>query len=604
MALLGYIAGSGCYPNSLLINDGIITGNNHFDTLTFSPGRTYELGTNDTLTINYKLNMVGNNCEDIILSSTSGPNAFIYQEMGSINSDFIQMSNITAMGNAIFDAGYFSENINNSNEGWIFHDSPLTYSLGNDTTFLEGESIDLCASNFNGNLNTSYQWTECSTGVIVGTDSCLVVSEQGDYCLTVYYNEGPGCVKSDEISVGCYLKINVDSSLVSCNGYNDGWIEMTIEIGSDPVEFNWYKDGLPYAQTKDIYNLDAGDYTYIFKDSKECVSDDTVKITEPDLLSMEYTATDACFGEQTGSITLNVAGGTEPYLYNWSNDSTGAQITALQPGSYYISVSDDHACPEIDTTITITELPLLDFELEGADLTCYQDSSGSIQLLNLTGGTGNYNDFIWTKDNQNYSLGQQNLDQVQAGNFQLIVLDDFGCNATKEIVINEPEELVLDLVGISGNISLGAIDLTVAGGILPYEYYWSTGETTEDVDPLGGGTYTVEVTDGNGCKSSGSIDVDVHYRIYAPSAFSPNGDGLNDEFEIFGLGTDLRSFELIIYDRWGNDVFTSDDSRYNWNGSLHNSGEILPLEVYTWMVKITYSTGQSVIDKGNVTLLK
>ena len=601
---MGYITGSGSYPYAIFNNNGNIIGNNQFDTLTFSPGHFYELGASDTLAINYKFNLTGNNCEDIILTSTSDVNAGIHKEMGSVYGEFIQMSNITATGNAIFDAGYFSENINDSNEGWTFHDSPLNYSLGNDTSILEGETINLCAANFNGNSGTTYEWKDCSTGNVVGTDSCYLVTEQGDYCLTVYYNEGPGCVKNDEIYIGCYLKLDIDSSLVSCNGFNDGWIEMTVEVGTAPIEYNWYKDGNLYAQTEDIYDLSAGDYVYIFKDTKDCISNNSIIITEPDALGLDYLATDACFGEETGTITLNVIGGTEPYNYTWSNGSIEPQLTGIEPGNYSVSVSDYHSCPAIEETISISELPLLNFELDGINLTCYQDSSGSINVINLTGGTGNYIDFIWTKDNQAYIFGQQNLIKVQAGEYNLKVIDDFGCDATKEIVIKEPEEIILELEGINGNISLGAIDLTVTGGILPYEYLWSTAETTQDIDPLGGGTYTVEVTDGSGCKSTGSIFVDVHYRVYAPTAFSPNGDGINDEFVIVGLGTDLKEFELTVFNRWGNEIFTSRDAEYHWNGSLNNSGESLSIDVYTWMVKITYSTGETIVDKGNVTLLK
>jgi len=601
---IGNIAGNGSYAYSIFNNDGSITGNNHFDTLSFSPGYYYALGAEDTLTINDQLNMKGNNCEDITVSSTSSINAIIHKEIDSVYADFVQMSNISATGDAIFDAGYFSQNINNSNEGWVFHDSPDNYSLGMDTLVLEGDSILLCASNFNGNAGTTYEWKDCTTGLMVGTDSCYMVTKKGDYCLSVYYDEGPGCVKTDEIYVSCYLLLDIDSSLVSCNGLNDAWIEMTVEIGTEPLEYNWYKDGGLYAQTEDIYDLEAGNYVYFVKDSKSCFSGDTVKITEPFELAMDYLTTDACFAEETGTITVNVSGGTEPYNYSWSNDSTTFQQTGLTPGEYFISVTDDHACQPIEETITVSELPLLDFQLEGFDLVCYQDSSGSIFVVNIAGGTGNYTDFIWKKENQTYMLGQQDLLSVQAGEYSLTIVDDYGCSGTQSMLILEPDQMILDIEAISGNNSLGAIDLTVSGGNEPYEYYWSTDETTEDIDPLGGGTYYVDVTDGNGCKSTGSVFVDVHYRIYAPTAFSPNNDGVNDEFELLGLGTDLREFELTIFNRWGEEVFSSSDPENNWNGTLHNSGEVLPVEVYTWMAKITYSTGESIVDKGNVTLLK
>ncbi len=306
---------------------------------------------------------------------------------------------------------------------------------------------------------------------------------------------------------------------------------------------------------------------------------------------------------QNGMISLNITGGTEPYFFSWSNDSTMATMSGLSAGTYDVIVDDANDCPSINESIDIIELDEIEFNIEGYDLLCYQDSSGSIDLLNLSGGTGNYNDYLWYKNDIFYA-NSQNLDTLLAGEYELMIVDDFGCNASKNIVINQPDELILHLEGINGNISLGAIDLTVTGGTLPYSYLWSTGETTEDVDPLGGGVYTVEVTDDNLCKSTENIFVEVHYRIYAPTAFSPNGDGINDEFHVFGLGTDLREFELTIFNRWGQIVFETQDVNDYWNGKLNNTSEILPVDVYTWQAIISYSTGEQIIDNGNVSLLK
>jgi gliding motility-associated-like protein len=133
---------------------------------------------------------------------------------------------------------------------------------------------------------------------------------------------------------------------------------------------------------------------------------------------------------------------------------------------------------------------------------------------------------------------------------------------------------------------------------------WSTGATTQNVDPLGGGYYSVRVTDGNGCQNIDSIFVEVRFRILAPTAFSPNGDNLNDVFFLKGLGTDLVSFELNIYDRWGEIVFKTNDILEAWNGNLYNNGEPQPKEVYTWTASLEYSSGEKIADKGNVTLLR
>ena len=600
----GLIEGNGEYKDVLFLGDGEILKDNLFDTLTFSPGHYYQLESQSVQTIVDSFDIVGNNCESIYLQATAGTLAEVYKESGSVYGDFIEMQNIMATGDATFDAGYFSTDINGSNEGWIFHESPLNYSLGSDTSILEGDTIYLCADNFNGNSGTSYTWISNLTGNVVSTDSCLMVTERGYYSLIVDYTDGPGCTKIDTIFVGCYLDLEFDNTQISCNGYNDGSIEMEILIGVEPFMINWYNDGVLVDTTQNIYDLYAGTYMLEIEDGENCVSYGEFELTEPDTFKLDYYAHDACYGEDNGIISLNVTGGTEPYIYSWSNDSTIATMSGLSAGTYDVTVDDAHNCPTVIPKNTLAHGNYeIEFDIEVSDLLCYHDNSGSVDVINLTGGTGNYVDYLWYKNDAVYA-NSQNLDTLPAGEYELSIMDDYGCNFSKNIVITEPDELILHLEGINGNISLGAIDLTVNGGTLPYSYLWSTGETTEDVDPLGGGVYTVEVTDDNLCKSSASIFVEVHYRIYAPTAFSPNGDNINDEFHVFGLGTDLREFELTIFNRWGQIVFNSNDVNDYWNGKLNNTGEILPVDVYTWQAVISYSTGEKITDNGNVSLLR
>jgi len=101
-----------------------------------------------------------------------------------------------------------------------------------------------------------------------------------------------------------------------------------------------------------------------------------------------------------------------------------------------------------------------------------------------------------------------------------------------------------------------------------------------------------------------SIYVHVRYRINAPTAFSPNNDGMNDEFTFMSFGTNLKSFEINIFNRWGQEVFTSRDGDFSWNGSLFNSGELLPTGVYTWQARVEFTDEAKILEVGNVTLLR
>jgi gliding motility-associated-like protein len=600
---LAYIEGNGVYKDAVLFNDGEIYLNNSFDTLTFSPGYVYQLEGNSTQLINDEFNVKGNNCQPIWLQSTNGSHAIVHKDTAEVIGDFIEMNVIRATGNAVFNAGRFSTDINNSNEGWIFENSDSNYELGEDISFVEGDTLYLCTENFNGNSGTSYIWQNCETGEVVGTDSCLMVTHNGYYCLTVNYTDGMGCTKYDTIYVSCELALTTQATNVSCFGYGNGAVMTEVGTGLEPLDVFWSYNDVPFDTTLNINNLEPGAYTLIIEDDYGCVSYDTIEIFQPDTLILAVETLQSCYNENSGSLSINIEGGMAPYNILWSNDSTTAAISDLEPGIYGVLVSDSNNCPAELSNLIVEELDQLTFDLLGNELLCFGDSSGIINIVNLTGGSGEYS-FYETIGAGDTLQGGPLIDSLTSGTYLVNVYDDQGCSAQNSIILSEPEEIILTIDSHDGTIYYGLIDLTVEGGIGPYEYLWSNGATTEDLDPLAGGLYSVIVTDENGCEKSDEIFVEVSYRVLAPTAFSPNSDGLNEEFLIQGIGTNLESIELTIYNRWGEVVFVTNDISSGWNGKMDNTGQMLPEEVYTWTISYTLRNGQSRFEKGNLTLLR
>lgn len=599
----GTIDGDGVYKNAHFIENGNIFGNNLFDTLVFSPSFSYQLGSLDIQTITDSMSIMGNNCQSIILYASENQHAVVYKDTGSIYGDFIEMTSIKASGNAVFDAGDFSIDVNNSNIGWIFSDTSLNYSLGSDISILEGETVDICAENFNGNSTTTYEWTDCETGEILSTDSCIFGLSKGHYCLSVFYTEGGGCVKTDDIYVGCHLDLLFDTTHVSCKGYSDGSIEMQIVVGLGPFEITWQRNDTLVSTNQNINNLIAGDYIYTITDTEECMSTDTISIHEPDSLAMDYITSPACYQVLNGLISIDVSGGTEPYQYEWSNGSSEPQLEGIGPGMYGITVTDDHLCPPINKSISVSELPELTIELAGTDLGCFQDGTGAVTIDQIDGGSGNYAIFEWLKDMTFYAYTEE-ISDLMVGSYVLRVTDDNGCTGIAGINISEPSEIELTLTGASNIETQGSAFLDVTGGVPPYSYLWSTGSTSEDITYLSGGTYTVTVTDDHSCSVTDSIFVEVHYKIFAPTAFSPNGDNYNDEFVIFEVGNDLKEIDMAVFDRFGKKVFETTNIKNYWNGRVNNSGKDCPAEVYTWFAKLIFNNGESLVYTGNVSLLK
>jgi gliding motility-associated-like protein len=599
----GLINGSGIYTNTLFHNNGDIYGQNVFDTLSFFPGYFYQLEGDATQTIIDEWNIRGNNCQPIGLNSTNSSLAIVEKDTGFVFGELIEMNLIKALGGATFDAGYFSTDINHSNEGWFFNELPFRYNLGNDTSFVEGDTIYLCAEYFNGNNSTSYIWRDCDSGGIIGVDSCLMVTEGGNYCLEVNYNEGGGCTKFDTIYAGCTLELLFDVTGVSCNGFTDGAVDLAVQTGTAPFDVYWYNEGNLISTSQNIANLSSGTYVISIEDGRKCTSNDTVLVIQPDSLLLGYVAQNSCFESDNGRIELDITGGTKPYDITWLDGSDSAVVLGLPPGQYQVVVSDTNQCPAVTENIVIDEWDAIDFSITGHDLLCFNDSSGFIEISGISGGTGVYSDFGWMKDGGFYGIGQI-LDTLLTGKYIATVTDDFGCSRSDSVMIFQPDSIELFLNAQPGLVELGSIELEVEGGTLPYSYLWSTGAITQNVDPLGGGYYSVVVTDGNGCRNIDSIFVEVRFRILAPTAFSPNGDDLNELFFVKGLGTDLVSFELIIYDRWGDMVFKTNDIHEGWNGRLFNNGEEQPVEVYIWTASLEYSSGEKIADKGNISLLR
>ena len=302
-------------------------------------------------------------------------------------------------------------------------------------------------------------------------------------------------------------------------------------------------------------------------------------------------------------IALSVSGGTEPYFVDWSDGQDDTIAVNLAVGQYQVVVTDANNCPSPAGNFTVGQLPEIMFDLTGSGLLCYGNNSGSADAVNLTGGTGVYEHFDWYLDGQLYDTSQS-LTQAQSGKYILKVTDDYGCHSFDSVYISQPDSIVLSLEAEPGTIELGAINLEVEGGTAPYSYLWTNGATTQNIDPLGGGVYHVWVTDDNGCKSTDSIFVEVHYRILAPTGFSPNGDANNDYFRVRGLGTDLTDFSLLIFNRWGEVVFKTDNANEYWNGKKFNVGTPMPEDTYLWQASLEYTSGVKITDKGNVTLLR
>jgi gliding motility-associated-like protein len=154
----------------------------------------------------------------------------------------------------------------------------------------------------------------------------------------------------------------------------------------------------------------------------------------------------------------------------------------------------------------------------------------------------------------------------------------------------------------------GTASVSGSGGTPPYTYLWQTSATTANITGLAPGSYTVIVSDANDCTFTGTANIlgsptpceVVIPVVYLPSVFSPNGDGENDVLYVRGQG--IASFELRIYDRWGEMVFQTTDLSSGWDGSFR--GRKMDNGSFVYMLQVDFSNGEQLKEKGSISIIK
>ena len=298
-----------------------------------------------------------------------------------------------------------------------------------------------------------------------------------------------------------------------CFGDSTGWINATIIGGALPYSFAWSNG----VNAEDIYNIPAGTYVLNVTDNIGCVTTASIVVSQPNapLFSNAIVNNQSCFGSVNASINANMTGGTAPYTYSWNTGQSSLFIGPLVVGQYNLHVTDALGCT-LDTSFTITQPAPLLIPGTVVNVACYGDSTGYITAL-PNGGTAPYN-YSWS-NGQNTHVDTL----IPAGNYTVTVTDAHGCTASALFNVAQPvAPLALSVfttsVGCFG-ASTGAIDLTVNGGTPGYTYLWSNNATSQDIQALAQGTYSVLVTDQHGCVDSLMVNVT---QPQAPLMAMPN----------------------------------------------------------------------------------
>jgi len=339
----------------------------------------------------------------------------------------------------------------------------------------------------------SYLW---STGE---TDSSIHNLAVGDYHLTVTDADGCTMMATATVGMSSPVFLSISTQDIACAGQQNGIAKAEASGGLSPYFYNWSTG----ATGSSIVNLEVGEYSLTVTDSGGCTVQDTIHIQSPDTLhALSHKGDISCFGAQDGWASVSVSGGVLPYEYAWGNGSTDSLIENLPVGVYGVIVRDANDCI-VATSITINEPPALTLSLIIEEQPCEGNATGEIRSV-VDGGLAPYH-FQWSNGD---TTG--NLNHVADGLYTLTVTDAAGCDIQANVSLNATPGLNVSLDQLNVQCfgqNNGALDAIIEGGLAPFSYVWSTGNTNNRIGNLSSGVYTLTVTDDNGCYDTISTSI-------------------------------------------------------------------------------------------------
>ena len=359
-----------------------------------------------------------------------------------------------------------------------------------------------------------------------------------------------------------------------------------------------------------LTGLTSGIQVIHVKDSHGCIRDTSVTLTQP--FPLMFTGADTvnptCQGYTDGSVLLYATGGSLPYYFSKDNItfSSSPLFTGLSEGTYTFYMHDANNCVA-DTTITLTGYPhiVVDNIYTRGPL-CAGNDNGIISVA----AVGGVPPFTYSMTGVNHFVAPHTFDSLVFGKYTITITDSRNCSLDTTVRLYEPDSLLIltkvlnnDCIGLDNQ---GAITTIIYGGTSPYNFLWTPDSaTTAYISGVGNGIYTVHVKDANNCEDSASakIGYDDCCTPYIPNAFSPNGDGKNDEFRVSYKG-DVRIIEFSVYNRFGEHIFLSEYSTRGWDGTY--KGVNCDVGTYYYYIRlICGSYGDKVLEfTGDVTLIR
>ena len=445
--------------------------------------------------------------------------------------------------------------------------------LGIDTLICPGDTLKLNArKGF-----ASYLWQDGST------DSTFIVRSPGKYYVTI--TNSCGDKSADTINVGQYNvpALTLGPDKLECFGDS-----ILLQASSGFQTYTWTPAAIINGTGQQVKTLPLRDtvYTVLARTIEGCKAYDTLALT------LKYPApiqlgndTSFCASD---SITIHAGAGFQSYV--WSTGQNTESITVKQKATYSVMALNSNGCFSKDTlkVFDIYNMPVVSL---GADRTICENAT-------ITLNPGNYSSYLWQDNSTTATYTVRDI-----GWYSVQISDANGCKGIDSILIPSKDPAPAGFLNqVDTLCSYDKLD------IIPKQtfnsYTWSTGNTTGRISVTSGGWYSLSVTDAKGCKGTDSILVvekQCLSGMFLPNAFTPNKDGLNDVFRAKAYGP-LVFFELNIYNRYGQLVFSSKEASRGWDGTMNG----LPVDNgnFAWTCSYQFVGREKEFQRGFVLVLR
>ena len=509
--------------------------------------------------------------------------------------------------------------------------SPVTPELNvqaDQTNICSGETVTFIANGTDLGSSAQYEWfidgtttglinTTFTTNNLTDGQSVTCQAVTSETCVTTNILTSVPIQVEVTTPENPTIAITSDATSV-CSGSSVNFIATGENLGSNP-QYQWLVDGTITGNTTNTFNT-----TFTTEQTISCIvtatntcsgsltaNSNEVEITLGNLLVELMDMNPESCDNSNGMIELQATGGFGPYTFIWDNNTTNTNtLNNLSAGDYSVVVSDVNGCSAaLEINIPYIATPEIE-NLEATNINC--TNIGGTAIVTMNDPSASYS-YAWKNADNEIIAQSDEVKNLMEGLYYVEVTNAYGCSVSEEIYIEADAPILVEILEPT-TIQLGdEYRLQVITNYTNATFSWEADESlsclncmTPTILPTQTTTYFLTVTTAEGCSAKADVTIQVEKprHVFVPNAFSPNNDGNNDTFTIYGGGDVVKIKNLQVFDRWGAVVFSNADFQANdetqgWNGKVNNKKNAG--NVFIYFAEIEFLDGRVEVYKGDVT---